>query len=99
MLLKDMVPGRELPCQTAEVSLDTMLPPREMPARVFMAVEREYARRLEDVLYISTYWGHERHMTREWLEPIAREMAGLLEWTPAQAEAEVSRCLEQQGTA
>jgi glycerol-3-phosphate dehydrogenase len=98
-LLKDMAPGRDLPCRTATVPMDTLAPPKDMAARVRMAVEREYARKLEDLLYISTYWGHERHMTAEWLTPIAREMGGLLGWTEEQTAREISACLEQQGTA
>jgi glycerol-3-phosphate dehydrogenase len=96
-LLGDVVPGRDLPCRTAATPFDAVVPPTDMRARVHMAVEREYARRLEDLLYISTYWGHERHMTAEWLEPIAREMGGLLGWGQQKTGEEVYRCLARQG--
>jgi glycerol-3-phosphate dehydrogenase len=96
-LLMDVVPGRDLPCRTANTPLNILTPPKDMPARVRMAVEREFARRLHDILYISTYWGHERHMDRAWLEPIARETGTLLGWTDAQREEEIKTCLERQG--
>ncbi len=96
-LLRDIAPGRDLPCRTASTVLNVLTPPKAMPARVRMAVEREFARKLRDILYISTYWGHERHMDRAWLEPIAREAAGLLGWSEAETEAEIQYCLENQG--
>jgi glycerol-3-phosphate dehydrogenase len=96
-LLMDVVPGRDLPCRTATTPLPVVTPPKEMPARVRMAVEREFARKLQDILYISTYWGHERHMDRAWLEPIAREAGSLLGWSDARREEEIATCLEQQG--
>jgi glycerol-3-phosphate dehydrogenase len=95
-LLRDIAPGRDLPCRTAVTLLNTETPPREIAARVRMAVEREFARKLQDVLYVSTYWGHERHMDREWLSPIAREMGSLLGWSEGRVASELSGCLAQQ---
>ncbi|MDQ1474142.1 MAG: glycerol-3-phosphate dehydrogenase, partial [Bryobacterales bacterium] len=95
-LLRDIAPGRDLPCRTASTALNVITPPKEITPRVRLAVEREYARKLQDVLYVSTYWGHERHMTREWLEPIAREMGSMLSWSEDRIQSEVSTCLAQQ---
>jgi glycerol-3-phosphate dehydrogenase len=88
-LLQELIPGRHLPCRTAEVALDVVVPPKEMQARVRMAVEREYAMRLQDVLYVSTYWGHERRPELTWLEPVAREMGSLLGWSEERIEEEL----------
>lgn len=65
-------------CRTAETPLNIPTPPTDPIARTRIAVEREYARRLEDVLYVSTYWGHERKLTKEWLDPIRNELASVL---------------------
>ena len=43
-----------------------------------MAVEREYARKLYDLLYVSTYWGYERPLSPDWTCPLEREMQSLL---------------------
>jgi hypothetical protein len=95
MLLGELLPGKNLPCRTAGTPINVATPPREMAARVRMAVEREYAVRLHDVLYVSTYWGHERPLDRDWLVPVAREMAALLNWDEAGVESEVSGCLAE----
>jgi glycerol-3-phosphate dehydrogenase len=75
-----------LPCVTASVPLK----PGPRPD-VRQAVEREYARRLTDLLYVSTYWGYERPLSLEWLEPLAREMGALLGWDDATIAAEIAR--------
>jgi CO/xanthine dehydrogenase Mo-binding subunit len=54
------------------------------------AVEREFARQLTDVLHVSTYWGYERKITREFVEPIAREMARLLGWDEEHVRRQVA---------
>jgi glycerol-3-phosphate dehydrogenase len=92
-LLQEIRPGRNLPCRTAETRLDVPTPPKEPKARIRMAVEREFARRLQDVVYVSTYWGHERWMTPEWLEPIANEMGSLLGWDAPRISAEIADVL------
>ena len=97
VLLRDLGPGREVPCRTATTVLDVYTPPLGTAARVRMAVEREYARKLQDLLYVSTYWGHERHMVSEWLSPLAREMGALLGWSEDRMASEVKECLEHQG--
>jgi glycerol-3-phosphate dehydrogenase len=99
LLLRDMAPGRDLPCQTATTPLDIPAIPADILLRVRMAVEREYARKLEDLLYISSYWGHERHITTEWLSPIAAEMGALLGWTQPEIGAAVSSAVAGQATA
>ena len=60
-----------LPCLTASMPLK----PGAAAETCAQAVEREYARRLSDLLYVSTYWGYERaafarmdrsRLPREW---------------------------------
>ncbi|HZL56407.1 MAG TPA: glycerol-3-phosphate dehydrogenase/oxidase [Bryobacteraceae bacterium] len=77
------------PCRTATTRLNIPAPPKDPLARVRMAVEREYAQRLADVLFVSTYWGYERVMTAEWLEPLAREMGALLGWDESRIQLEI----------
>ncbi|HWE49285.1 MAG TPA: glycerol-3-phosphate dehydrogenase/oxidase [Bryobacteraceae bacterium] len=77
-LLQDLKPGRNYPCRTAQTPLDIATPPADAMERVRMAVEREYARKLPDLLYVSTYWGYERPLSPEWTEPLAREMETVL---------------------
>ena len=52
-------------------------------------------RKLQDVLYVSTYWGHERALNVSWLEPIAREMGALLSWDEQRIRREIDECLNQ----
>ena len=82
---------RDLPCRTAEVPLNVVAPPADPAARVRQAVEREYAHRLSDLLFVSTYWGYERRLARDWVEPLAREMGALLGWSESTIAAEISR--------
>jgi hypothetical protein len=56
-------------------------------------VEREYARRLPDLLHVSTCQGYERRAEAAWLEPLAREMGALLDWGPARVGDEVESFL------
>jgi glycerol-3-phosphate dehydrogenase len=76
-LIRDLLPGRNFPCRTALTPLNVLPIPVD-PVRV--AVEREFARRLYDLLYVSTYWGYEQPLKRLWVEPLARQMASLLSW-------------------
>lgn len=92
-LLRDIAPGRNPPCRTVDTVIPVAPIPPDEPSRVRMAVEREFARRLEDVIYVSTYWGYERPLERAWLRPIAREMADMLVWDTARAEEELARVL------
>ena len=92
-LLADLAPGQTLPSRTAEVPFNIPPIPAEPDARVAMAVEREFARKLADVLYISTYWGHERRLERSWLLSIAGRMGSLLGWGESRIQAEVSELL------
>ena len=94
LLLGEMKPGRDFPCKTAATPLDIVTPPKEPLARVRMAVEREFARKLPDLLHVSTYWGYERPQSREWIQLLAREMGALLEWSEARVEEEINTCLE-----
>ena len=64
-------------------------PPVAREAMVAVAVEREMARRLPDLLFTSTYWGHERRWSSESLLGYARQMGEMLGWDDARAEDEV----------
>jgi len=75
-----------LPCLTASIPLK----PGPRPD-VRQAVEREYAQRLSDLLYVSTYWGYERALSLDWIEPLAREMGALLGWDEATIASEIAR--------
>lgn len=89
-LLREMTPMRAWPCRTATTPLQVPPPPQGTSQRVHRAVEREYARKLSDLLYVSTYWGYERRITPDWVRPLAREMGALLGWDGAREERELS---------
>lgn len=92
-LLREIAPGRELPCRTAETPIPVARPPLDSASRVRVAVEREYARRLEDVIYVSTYEGYERPLDRDWLLPIASAMGEMLGWDDGKVNEELRRVL------
>ena len=81
-------------CRTAQVPLGIPATPADTAVRVRKAVEREYARRLPDLLHVSTYWGYERRADAAWLEPLAREMGTLLNWDDARIASEVEGFLD-----
>ena len=62
-------------------------------ARIVFAVRHEMARRLVDLLFVSTYWGHEARWTEETLAPYAREMGKLLGWDAERARQEIELAL------
>ncbi len=66
------------PCRTATTPFEIPEIPNDVRSRVEMAVRREYALKLPDLLYVSTYWGYERRLSPEWTEPLARQMAELI---------------------
>lgn len=72
-LLKDLAPGRIHECRTASVPLNIPALPDKSSDRIRMAVEREFARKLPDLLYVSTYWGYERGPGADWVKPVERE--------------------------
>ena len=78
-----------IPCRTAETPLDIPADPETTSARIRKAVEREYARKLQDLLEVSTYWGYERRANAAWLLPLAKEMGALLGWDTERVDAEV----------
>ena len=80
MLMPDLAPGQNVRCETAAIPLNVPAIPGSVEDRVRRAVEREHARRLPDLIYASTYWGHERKLTSEWLLPLAQQMGDLLGW-------------------
>jgi glycerol-3-phosphate dehydrogenase len=43
-------------------------------AQIAFAVKHEMAQSLDDVMFVSTYWGYERKWTRENLAPFEQEM-------------------------
>ena len=79
------------------VTAEAGFPPEELPAdrraRIRFAVERDWARRLVDLLLVSTGWGYEQQWTRARLEPWAREMGALLGWDAARLEEEIGSML------
>jgi len=96
--LVDMIlPGT--PCRTAEIPLDIPPEPTDTSARIGKAVEREYARKLPDLLHVSTYKGYERRADAGWLEPLARQMGGLLHWDEARVQTEVRAYLSRSALA
>ena len=58
------------------------------------AIKREMVRRLSDLVFVSTYWGHERLLTDEVLRPVAELMSKRLPWSRAQIEEEIAATLE-----
>ena len=95
-LLSEVTPGRHLPCRTAETPLDLPALPADTAERVGMAVEREFARKLQDLLFVSTYWGYERRLNHDWIAPLARAMGALLDWDEWRVDEEISACLLKQ---
>jgi glycerol-3-phosphate dehydrogenase len=71
--------------------------PRLDLARLRFAIRHEMARRLADVLFVSTYWGYERRWDQASIQPVAREMADALGWTSEQLSAEVDLALRLNG--
>jgi glycerol-3-phosphate dehydrogenase len=67
--------------------------PAPQSDRIRHAVEREMARRLSDLMFVSTSWGYEQQWTRERLEPLAREMGSRLGWERGRIEQEIERVL------
>lgn len=61
---------------------------------VAWAVRHEMAQRLADVMFVSTYWGHEDQWTQEKLGPVAREMQKQLGWSEARVEEEIALTLD-----
>jgi glycerol-3-phosphate dehydrogenase len=57
------------------------------------AVEREMVRRLPDLVFVSTYWGHERLLTPALLHPVACRMAELLGWDEQRIQQEIDLTL------
>lgn len=96
-LLPDLRPGQKLPSRTAETILDIPPIPNDRAARVQTAVDREFARKLPDVLYTSTYWGHERRVEAGWVRPIAQQMGAMLAWGEARIEEEIQMVLLHAG--
>ncbi len=93
LLVSELRPGKNLPCRTADVPLQIAPTPAGTAARIEKAVVREHARKLPDLLYISTYWGHENKINPAWLRPLAETMGSLLGWDASRINAEISDTL------
>jgi glycerol-3-phosphate dehydrogenase len=92
-LLREIAPGRNLPCRTAQTPIPVAPLPADSASRVRTAVEREYARRVEDVIYVSSYEGYERRLDADWLLPIAAVMREMLGWDNSRVQQELQRVL------
>jgi glycerol-3-phosphate dehydrogenase len=57
--------------------------------RIAFAVRHEMARRLPDLMFVSTYWGHEAQWTEETLAPYAAEMGKHLGWDASRLRQEI----------
>ncbi|HTM48593.1 MAG TPA: glycerol-3-phosphate dehydrogenase/oxidase [Bryobacteraceae bacterium] len=57
-------------------------------ARIAFAVRHEMARRLPDLMFVSTYWGYEAQWTEETLAPYAAAMGGHLGWSSSRTRQE-----------
>jgi glycerol-3-phosphate dehydrogenase len=62
-------------------------------ARIVFAVQQEMARRLPDLLFVSTYWGHEARWTEESLASYAGEMGRWLGWDAERTQREIELAL------
>jgi glycerol-3-phosphate dehydrogenase len=67
--------------------------PAPVEAEIAQAVNHEMVQRLPDLMYVSTYWGHQRKWDADSLRPIAREMGDLLGWPPERVEEEIALTL------
>ena len=67
--------------------------PQSPSERIAFAVRHEMARRLSDLMFVSTYWGYEQPWDRERLEPYAREMGAILGWDRERMEQEIEAVL------
>jgi glycerol-3-phosphate dehydrogenase len=74
---------------TAETPLAEAEAPRERRERIAFAVRQDMARRLADLMFISTSWGYEQQWNAELLAPLAREMGAMLGWNAARTEQEI----------
>jgi glycerol-3-phosphate dehydrogenase len=54
------------------------------------AVDHEMVQRLPDLLYVSTYWGHERAWNDEFISSLGRFAGARLGWHEARAAREVA---------
>jgi glycerol-3-phosphate dehydrogenase len=61
-------------------------------ARIAFAVEHEMAQKLPDLMFVSTYWGHEARWTRDTLAPYAAEMGVRLGWDADRMRQEIELC-------
>ncbi len=91
----EMAPALAGDHPTASAPLEASALPAEAGERIAYAVECEMARRLADVMFVSTYWGYEQQWNRERLEPYAREMGRRLGWDERRGAEEIERVLWQ----
>jgi glycerol-3-phosphate dehydrogenase len=90
-----LMPEWERLCSTADRVLPDPAAAIEAAGGIVpWAVHQEMAQRLPDVMFVSTYRGHERTWTAEELMPIACQMAGLLGWDERRIREEIDLTLE-----
>ena len=53
------------------------------------------ARRLPDLMFVSTYWGHEARWTTETLSPYAAELGSQLGWDAARTRLQIEEFLSR----
>ena len=78
---------------TAESPLPAQDVPGDVNGRIAFAVEKDLARRLADLMFVSTNWGYEQQWTQLRLEPYARGMAALLGWNELRIQEEIESVL------
>ncbi len=80
---------------TGETPLAAMEAPPERRERIAFAVEQEMARRLGDLLFVSTSWGYEQQWNAVELASYACEMGARLGWDEARIARETGAVLCQ----
>jgi glycerol-3-phosphate dehydrogenase len=80
---------------TADAPLPAAKAPADRTARIAFAIEEDMARRLADLMFVSTYWGYEQQWTRAQLEPYACGMGARLGWSDARTQEEIDTVLCQ----
>ncbi len=80
---------------TADTPLAPGEPPQDRDQRILFAVRQEMARRLDDLLFVSTSWGYEQQWSAEGLAPYASTMGAELGWDEARTGQEIRAVLCQ----
>jgi glycerol-3-phosphate dehydrogenase len=94
LLLGEIAPSLVGKCFTASTPLGADPAAGLIASPVARAVYHEMARRLSDLMFVSTYWGYEKKWTPDTLRPIAEEMAGYLAWDRSTIKQEIEHVLD-----